>query len=94
MSDHRFSEFSTGPVTTTGQIGTFGVGHPIFIHNIFITAGGSSTSILLRNGDATGTIILTGIIGIIDLTINLMHYFPDGCHYTENGTISLIFLYS
>ena len=94
MSQRRFSEFSTGDVSATGQIGTFGVDHPIFIHKILVRLAATSPTITLRNGGATGGMILSVFVVAAGDIIDLDHYFPRGCHYTEVGAITATFLYS
>ena len=88
------SEFSSGDISATGQIGAFGVGRGIFVAKIMVRTAATSPTITLRDGGATGTLILNVWVVAAGDVIDLNHYFASGCHYTEVGAIILTFLYS
>lgn len=95
MSNHygAYSEFATAELTATAQIGSFGVGHPIYIHKMIVRLAATTPTITLRNGGAAGTLVLNAHIPTAGDIIEVDHYFADGCHYTEAGAITIQFWY-
>jgi len=92
MSLETSSEFATAELTATAQIGR-AVDVPIFIHKIFVRLAATTPHITLRNGGAAGNVILNAWIVAAGDIIEVNHFFPDGCHYTESGAITLTFWY-
>ena len=93
MSDHQYSEFATAEITATGQIGSFGVDRPLYLHKIFVRLAATSPTITLRNGGALGETRLNVWIVAAGDIIDVNMYFPSGCHYTEVGAITATFWY-
>jgi len=95
MSSHNgnYSEFATAELTASAQVGSFGIGHPIYIHKIFVRLAATTPTISLRNGGAAGDLRLSVWIVAAKDIIDVDMYFPDGCYYTEAGAITATFWY-